>query len=133
MESSNINEWANHPSTFTGIVIYPNGNRYHHLNGKRHRLDGPAVECVDGFRAWYLNDILHRTDGPAYEGRDLRIWLVNGRQHRLDGPAYEGDISDYDQVWWIDGESLTFEKYWARVKDTEYAPKIMADMLGAKK
>jgi len=27
------------------------------VNGKLHRLDGPAIEFADGARAWWVNDI----------------------------------------------------------------------------
>jgi len=30
-----------------------------------HRLDGPALECADGTKAWWVKDKLHRLDGPA--------------------------------------------------------------------
>jgi hypothetical protein len=32
------------------------GNKYWYLNGRRHRIDGPAVEYADGDKSWYLND-----------------------------------------------------------------------------
>ena len=31
-------------------------------NDKRHRLDGPALEFADGYKAWYQNGKLHRLD-----------------------------------------------------------------------
>ena len=31
------------------------GNKEWLLNGKRHRVDGPAVERADDTKAWYLN------------------------------------------------------------------------------
>ena len=41
--------------------------RWFNSDGKLHRLDGPAVEYADGYKAWYRNDKLHRVDGPAIE------------------------------------------------------------------
>ena len=35
--------------------------------GKLHRLDGPAIEYLDGHKEWWLNGKLHRLDGPAIE------------------------------------------------------------------
>ena len=32
------------------------GDKIWYLNGKRHREDGPAYECSDGYKWWYLND-----------------------------------------------------------------------------
>jgi hypothetical protein len=57
-------------------------------------------------------------------------WLQNGLYHRPDGPAVE--IGRTYKAWYLDGDFLGFEKYWERQKDTEYAPRIMAYMLGAK-
>jgi hypothetical protein len=31
------------------------GTREWHLNGKRHREDGPAIEYANGRRDWFLN------------------------------------------------------------------------------
>jgi len=46
-----------------------------------HREDGPAVEYVDGYKAWYRNDELHREDGPAVEhGDGSKAWYLNGEQ-----------------------------------------------------
>ncbi len=75
------------------IVI---GNRTeYHLNGNRpygilHRLDGPAVEYVDGTKEWYYYGLLHREDGPAEDNADgSRIWRQMGKLHRVGGPAVE--------------------------------------------
>jgi hypothetical protein len=38
-------------------VEYINGNKYWFINGKRHREDGPAIEYGSGYKSWYLNDI----------------------------------------------------------------------------
>ena len=84
MKTINV-DWNGLPINFTGIAIYPNGNKFWFVKGKHHRLDGPAIEYSDGSKYWY-----------------------------------------------IEGKSLTFKQFWARVKDTEYAPQIMAYMLGAK-
>jgi hypothetical protein len=44
------------PDNFTGIIEEPDGNKYWFLNGKEHRVDGPAVEFADGtIKKWYLN------------------------------------------------------------------------------
>ena len=68
----------------------------------RHREDGPAVEDVDGHKAWYLNGKTHRLDGPAYEDVDgNKVWYVNGIAHRLDGPAYE--YASGEKSWTVNG------------------------------
>jgi hypothetical protein len=33
------------------------GNKFWFLNGKFHREDGPAVERVNGTKAWYLHGV----------------------------------------------------------------------------
>jgi hypothetical protein len=41
-----------------------------------HREDGPAIEYVNGYKAYYKNGLLHRDDGPAVEfaGRACSFW-----------------------------------------------------------
>ena len=61
--------------------IYDYG-KYWYLNGKRHRIDGPAIEWANGSKNWYLNGKYHRTDGPAIElvsGR--KYWYINGIEY----------------------------------------------------
>lgn len=55
----------------------PYGNFHYFENGKRHRLDRPAVECIDGTKYWFVNDKLHRLDGPAVEHADgtKQYWI----------------------------------------------------------
>lgn len=44
-----------------------------------HRLDGPAVEYADGYKAWYQNGNRHRLDGPAIEYADgFKAWYIGG-------------------------------------------------------
>jgi hypothetical protein len=48
--------FGDEPDNFTGIVENPNGHKYWFLNGKRHRVDGPAIEWSDGRSwSWWLN------------------------------------------------------------------------------
>jgi hypothetical protein len=69
------------PNNYTGIIEHVDGSKAWYLNGKRHRVDGPAVEYVGGAREWYLNGIRYREDGPAYEASDgYREWLLNGNR-----------------------------------------------------
>ena len=97
------------PSNFTGISIYANGSKIWYVDGKISRLDGPAYEHANGGKFWFVDDKLSRLDGPAIEDTD----------------GYKD--------WYIDDKCLTFIEFWERQKDTEYAPVIMAYMLGAKK
>ena len=62
------------------VRVYENRTEWL-LNGKLHREDGPAVECVDGSKEWYLNDELHREDGPAVECVDgSKAWFINDQR-----------------------------------------------------
>ena len=47
--------------------------------GRFHRLDGPAVEYVDGRKIWYINGVMHRSDGPGIESGTSRVWYEHGR------------------------------------------------------
>ena len=59
------------------------GNKYWYNNEwLLHRLDGPAIERVNGSKVWYVNGKLHRLDGPAVEWQnDYRAWYVNGKKY----------------------------------------------------
>ena len=37
------------------VTVEYNGDTRWYLNGKLHRVDGPAVEHADGSKEWYLN------------------------------------------------------------------------------
>jgi hypothetical protein len=48
------------------------------MYGKKHRLDGPAIEFRNGYEAWYQNGLLHRLDGPAVVYNDgAKEWWIN--------------------------------------------------------
>jgi len=51
--------------------------------------------------------VLHRLDGPAFEAADVyKAWRVNDKLHRLNGPAIEG--KRHHKEWWVDGVLITF-------------------------
>lgn len=77
-----------------------------YLNGKLHRLDGPAELMYNGYKAWYKEGEIHREDGPACEWADGRkMWYRNGRLHREDGPACEYPNSENNQFY-LKGEKF---------------------------
>ena len=87
------------------------GNKEWYLNGKFHRVDGPAVEYANGYKAWWLNGKRHRVDGPAIEGADgYKAWCLNGKYHRIDGPAIE--YADGSKSWWLNGKEYTEIEFW---------------------
>ena len=105
------------------VKVFSNGSRYWYLNGKRHREDGPAIECANGARYWYLNGKLHRKDGPACEyANGTREWYLNGKYHREDGPAVE--FADGSRYWYLSDIRYTEEEFLrktAKVKELTVA------------
>ena len=75
-------------------TIGSDGTKHWILNGKFHRVDGPAIECVNGIKFWYINGELHRTDGPAIE-------YLNGSKY-----------------WYFNGKEFTFNQWLSAVWDT---------------
>lgn len=85
------------------------------LNGKLHRVDGPAVECANGSKGWYMYGALHRVDGPAYEwSNGSKGWYLYGDLHRVDGPAVER-AGGYKE-WHLNGVELTHTEFIRHIK-----------------
>ena len=52
------------------------GNVYYfNSKGHWHRTDGPAVEWADGGKSWWVNGRRHRLDGPAFGSNS---WYIKG-------------------------------------------------------
>jgi len=97
------------------VKVFDNGNKHWYLNGKLHREDGPAIECVDGDKTWYLNGKRHRVDGPAIEASDgYRAWYLNGKRHCVSGPAVECYAGD--KYWYLNDKQYTEAEFNAVVK-----------------
>ena len=100
METIEVEDYGEIPNGFTGIAEYADGSKQWLLNGKLHRVDGPAWEWANGKKEWWLNGKRHRVDGPAVEGADGgKEWWLNGNRHRVDGPAIEW--ADGEKQWWL--------------------------------
>jgi hypothetical protein len=85
------------PWNYTGIVEYFNGNKAWYLNGKYHRVDGPAFEYSSGTKSWYLYGKLHRVDGPAIELHNGdKSWCLNGKKYSQD--EWFEMLSDEDKL-----------------------------------
>ena len=85
------------------------GNKIWYLPSKGrdylHRLDGPAVEDVDGIKEWWVDGKFHRLDGPAIEWENgTKQWWVDDKLYRLGGPAVE--YASGTKEWWIDGRQM---------------------------
>jgi hypothetical protein len=77
---------------FTGIILYPNNDKIWYVEGKEHRIDGPAIMDANGDRYWYQN----------------------GRHHRLDGPAIE--CANGFRSFWIEDIEFEEKTYWEHIK-----------------
>jgi hypothetical protein len=78
----------------------------YYLNGKCHRLDGPAFEYLNGDKEWFQDGKRHRIDGPAVEGYNgYKAWYQNGLLHRIDGPAVE--FTDGIKHWYYEEKYIT--------------------------
>lgn len=61
------------------------GDKHWQVDGKDHRVDGPAIEYRNGEKIWCMNNIVHRTDGPAFEYPDGRkSWYLHGSCYTFD-------------------------------------------------
>ena len=80
-----------------------NGTKSWFVDGKRHRIDGPAFEWPDGHKEWWVDGKLHRIDGPAIEHTNgSKEWWLNDKRHRVDGPVTER--SDGRKEYYLFGE-----------------------------
>jgi len=85
------------------------------LDGKRHRVDGPAYMGEDGTLEWWIDGKRHRTDGPACEYADgTKLWYLDGKRHRVNGPAIEYAYGG--KHWYLDGKELTESQWIEAVK-----------------
>ena len=59
------------------LQIYGNARKIWWKDGLCHRLNGPAVVFLTGYRAWWYRGLLHRTDGPAriFEDGQVEYWI----------------------------------------------------------
>ena len=78
-----------------------------------HNPDGPALIRLEnsrqiGRKVWYLNGKVHRLDGPAIEWDDGDVdYVVNGKRHRLDGPAViRYGYNERDRLNWYVNDRL---------------------------
>jgi hypothetical protein len=91
-------------------IEYANGYKAWYVEDKIHRLDGPARVWANGSKAWYVEDKIHRLDGPAIEDADgTKAWYVEDKLHRLDGPAVE--YADGTKSWYVKGKLMSEEKF----------------------
>ena len=77
-----------HARTQGVTVTTAGGEVVHRLDGRLHRVGGPALITVFGDREWRQYGRLHRVDGPAVEAAHGGAeGCMGGVRHRCDGPA----------------------------------------------
>ena len=75
------------------------------LNGKLHRIGGPAIECSDGTKVWFERGELHRIGDPAVERADgTKAWYEHNKLHRIGDPAVER--ADGSKEWYEHGHLI---------------------------
>ena len=71
------------------LVEHPDGTKQWWVDGKLHRLDGPAVEYEDGSKQWFVDGKCHRLDWPALEYADgSKYWYIFDEEY-FDKELYE--------------------------------------------
>ena len=99
-------------------VEWSDGRKEWWVEGERHCLDGPAVEWSDGSKAYWVEGKCHRLDGPAIErSNGNKEYYVEGKLHRLDGPAVE--YSDGDKWYYVEGIQLSEEEFLLKTQPTK--------------
>jgi hypothetical protein len=84
-----------------GMHIDEWGTKSWWVNGKFHRLDGPAVIYANGTKWWYVNGKRHRLDGPAVERADgVKWWYLNNKRYGSFDKWLEAvDVSEQEQIF----------------------------------
>ena len=82
---------------------------WHDVDGRPHRLGGPALVLETGGKAWFRNGERHREGGPAIVFADGgEEWWLDGVRHRDDGPARI--FVDGWEEYWLCGKRISLEE-----------------------
>ena len=102
-----VHEWTQNRIGKNYVFKFPNGDNTWYQNGKKHRLDGPAVIKSNGTEKWFIKGKKHRLDGPAIIRADgVEWWYQNGKIHRDGGPAVIH--ADGKKEWWQKGKLISY-------------------------
>lgn len=84
--------------SYTGVArtVYPAALNYY-VNGRLHRIDGPARICDDGSEMWLYEGVYHRIGGPAITSKN---------------PEHQMFIETQAETYYIHGACYTEEDYW---------------------
>jgi hypothetical protein len=94
------------------MFIDENGPKRYFSKGQYHRIDGPAVEYIDGTKYWYRYGKVHRLDGPAVEYIDGRkYWYYediayNQEKHPFNVFRKDYNLSEIYEEWSNDMKML---------------------------
>ncbi|HUS50962.1 MAG TPA: hypothetical protein VMZ91_12415 [Candidatus Paceibacterota bacterium] len=78
------------------------GTKYWFLNGKLHRVDGPAIEYENGSKEWFLNGKLHRDDGPAIEDSNgKKCWYLNGKKVKEEDVIINAYLTEREYIKFV--------------------------------
>jgi len=72
---------------------------------------------IHGDVEWRVNGKLHRVDGPAqiFANRNYKAWWLNGERHRTDGPAIVTTImSHLIELWFLNDNELYNVNEWVK-------------------
>ena len=87
-------------------------------NAELHRVNGPAIEWNNGNKEWWIDGKRHRIDGPAIYFKGHEEWWQTGNLHRVDGPAVKAVKSGVDiKQWWLNGHHYYSAEDWFEALD----------------
>lgn len=89
------------------LEIDKSGKRFWYWLHHYHRLNGPAIQWMNGYQSWYKKGKRHRDNGPAvvYSSGSCE-WYRDGLLHRDGGPArYNEYYKSFE--YWIKGQQVT--------------------------
>lgn len=73
-----------------------------HRDVSKDGVHRPAfIDNKKNIKKWFLNGKLHRVDGPAVTNKKIVCYYLNGELHRVDGPAI---IDDMCEKWFLNGK-----------------------------
>ena len=66
---------------YSEIKIRDDGGKEFYYGNKLHKTNGPAIELLNGYKAWYQHGLRHREDGPAVIWPDGEVeWFIEGKR-----------------------------------------------------
>ncbi len=89
-------------------------SQWNDIVGEKYNAEYICDEYEDGAKYWYKEGKLHRLDGPAIDDVDGKIWYKECKLHRLDGPACE--YADGQTTFWIEDVRYEEKDYWEKLK-----------------